>query len=120
MGSLVSDPSDIILTLKEKKDSGTSGQLAVRVIERSHSAAAAVKETARAAERTLSGSRAGEVVSNATRASSNQADLVPGLSALLGRISVLVKLGNEIAKVREALSFQYIANARYRFIPMPI
>lgn len=96
---------DIILALTEKKGTANSGKLAVRVTERPHSGAAAAIEVARRAERTLHTPQAIGAALSAIDPAQNQADLASGLSSLLGTINVLVKLGDEIAKVRIVLYY---------------
>jgi hypothetical protein len=80
----------------------TRSRLAIRVVERSGSIVADVVEQARSAEQSLSPPLIARITDAATshfNTVSNQADLVTSFGSLLDKVGILVKLGDEVAKV---------------------
>jgi hypothetical protein len=108
--------SDIVLSLTDERGRPIGGRLTVRVVAvQSMSAAASATAQARAAEQKLSPPlvvNASEAVTSVTNTVSTQMDLVTSMGSLLAKVDVLVKLGDEVAKVCSQLSL-------YLYCPEP-
>jgi hypothetical protein len=90
------------LSLVDARGDASSGRLSVRVVERSTSFVADALERARALEQSLSRpevTQVSGVTTSLADAASNQAGLATSLGSVLDKIGILVKLGDEVAKV---------------------
>jgi hypothetical protein len=93
---------DVILSLRDEKGNPSAGRLAIRIAEQSVSAAAYVVQQARVAEQTLSPppvAKLSDAVTIITDAASTQKDLVTSFGSLMSKLEILVKVGDEVAKV---------------------
>jgi hypothetical protein len=100
--------SDIVLSLTDERGRPISGRLTIRVVAvQSMSAAASATAQAQVAEQKLSPPlvvNVSEAVTSVTNTVSTQMDLVTSMGSLLAKVDVLVKLGDEVAKVCSQLS----------------
>lgn len=90
--------------MNDKKGRPTPGKLALRVKEETLSTLGrAAVEEAKHADQTLPPSKTislvTDKVNSATDAASNQSDLVASFNSLLTKVDILVKIGDQIAKV---------------------
>jgi hypothetical protein len=98
--------------LTDKSGKPCNGQLAIRVAEQSTSAAAlSMQQQARAAAEQLSPPPAVKLSDAASSPSNtllNQKDLVTSLTSLMAKVEILVKIGDEVAKVCPQLPLHYV------------
>ena len=85
-----------------------SGRLAIRISEASgNSAAATAVGQARAVEQSLSPPPTADALTTLTNTVENQSDLAKSITSLLAKVEILVKVGDELAKVRLSLSLHH-------------
>jgi hypothetical protein len=94
---------DVILPLSDESGNPSRGRLAIRIAEQFVSAAANAVQQARVAEQNLSlppVAKFSDAVTSITDAASTRKDLVTSIGSLMSKVETLVKVGDEIAKVR--------------------
>jgi len=95
---------DVVLSLVDKKGNPSPARLSLRVTQDSTSAVAggAVEQAQASAQKLLGPVVVADVsdaITNAVNAVSNQQTLITPFEALMDKLGVLVKIGDEIAKV---------------------
>jgi len=95
---------DVVLSLVDMKGNPSPARLSVRVTQHSTSAIAgsAVEKAQVAAQKLLAPivvANVSHAITNAVNAISNQQSLITPFEALVNKLGVLVKIGDEIAKV---------------------
>jgi hypothetical protein len=93
------DNSDVVLHLTDKRGKPTTGRLSIRILQQSMSAVAAALEHAQLSAHQLSQPLAIDAGTDVVNAVSNQWGLITSFESLLTKVGLLVKIGDEIAKV---------------------
>jgi hypothetical protein len=97
---------DVILSMTDVKGSPISVQLIVRVAEKP---TAIALELARAAGKNLSSPPIVAASQDIIGLVSNQKDIIASASSLLSKIDILLKIGDDIAKVCPGYSLSYLS-----------
>ena len=97
---------DVILDLTNEKGNPTTGRLTVRIAQKSIAAVDAVIQQVQPLAQNLSRPAANitDTVTNVTDTIANQHTLITSFESLLAKVGVLLKVGDEVAKVCSSLS----------------
>jgi hypothetical protein len=93
----------VVLALVDKRGNSSAVRLSIRITQDSTSAVAgtAVEQAQTAAQNLLEPlvAKVSDVVTDAANAVSNQQNLITSFDALMKKVGILVKVGDEVAKV---------------------
>jgi hypothetical protein len=93
---------DLVLSLTDKRGSPSTGRLTIQIAQESMPAAAMALEQALTSAQNLSQpsvANMSDAVTHLTNTASNQKSLIKSFGSLLGKVEMLVKVGDEVAKV---------------------
>jgi len=117
---MIDDCVKLVLSLEDNKGNPTLARLSVRVTQDSMSAVVgdAVEQAQTSAPKLLQPlvAYASNVVTNAANAVSNQQNLITPFEALMNKLGVLVKIGDEVAKVCSSVSSSLLHNPNWPFL----
>lgn len=102
--------ADVVLALLDAKGQPSTGRLAIRVAEQSTSAIATAVEQARISEQKLlppQPAKTSDAITSVANTVSNQQDLATSFGSLLDKVAILVKVGDEVAKIHPYVNFAW-------------